>query len=39
MAALESDLSTALALAVLLVVLAAIVLIMSRLLSHHWLDY
>jgi molybdate transport system permease protein len=39
MAALESDLSAALALAVLLVVLAAIVLIMARLLAHHWIDY
>jgi molybdate transport system permease protein len=39
MAALKSDLSAALALAVLLVVLAAIVLIMARLLVHHWIDY
>ena len=38
MAALESDLSAALALAVLLVVMAAVVLIMSRLLAHRWLD-
>src|SRR5215510_13100055 len=39
MAALESDLSAALALAVLLIVMAAIVLIMSRLLAHHWVDH
>jgi molybdate transport system permease protein len=39
MAALESDLSAALALAVLLVVIAAFVLIMSRLLAHHWIDH
>jgi molybdate transport system permease protein len=39
MAALESDLSAALALAVLLVVMAAIVLIMSRLLAHRWIDH
>jgi molybdate transport system permease protein len=39
MTALESDLSAALALAVLLVVMAAIVLIMSRLLALHWIDH
>jgi molybdate transport system permease protein len=39
MAALGSDLCAALAPAVLLVVLAAIVLVMSRLLAHHWTDY
>jgi molybdate transport system permease protein len=39
MAALESDLSAALALAVFLVVVAALVLIMSRLLAHHWIDH
>ena len=39
MAALESDLSAALVLAVLLVVMAAIVLITSRLLAHHWIDH
>jgi molybdate transport system permease protein len=39
MAALESDLSAALALAVLLVVMAAIVLIVSRLLAPRWLDH
>lgn len=38
MAVLESDLSAALALAVLLVVLAALVLIMSRLLAQYWID-
>jgi molybdate transport system permease protein len=38
MAALESDLSAALALAVLLVVLAAAVLVISRLLANRWLD-
>jgi molybdate transport system permease protein len=38
MAALESDLSAALALAVLLVALAAIVLIVSRLIATRWLD-
>jgi len=38
MAALESDLSAALALAVLLVAVAAIVLIVSRLLAHRWID-
>jgi len=38
MAALETDLSAALALAVLLVVLAALVLITSRLLAHRWLN-
>jgi molybdate transport system permease protein len=39
MAALESDLSAALALAVLLVAIAAVVLILSRLLSHRWIGY
>jgi molybdate transport system permease protein len=39
MAALESDLSAALALAVLLVVMAAVVLTMSRLLAQRWLDH
>jgi molybdate transport system permease protein len=39
MAALESDLSAALALAVLLVVMAALVLLMSRLLAQHWIDH
>jgi molybdate transport system permease protein len=39
MAALESDLSAALALAVLLVVIAAFVLIMSRLLAHQRIDH
>jgi molybdate transport system permease protein len=39
MAALESDLSAALALAVLLVMLSAIVLTTSCLLAHHWIDY
>jgi molybdate transport system permease protein len=39
MAALESDLSAALALAVLLVALAAIVLVLSRLLAQHWVDH
>ena len=39
MAALESDLSAALALAVLLVVMAAIVLITSRLLAQRWIDH
>jgi molybdate transport system permease protein len=38
MAALESDLSAALALAVLLVVMAAAVLILSRLLAQGWLE-
>lgn len=38
MAALESDLSAALALAVLLVVMAAAVLVVSRLLAQRWLD-
>jgi molybdate transport system permease protein len=38
MAALESDLSAALALAVLLVVMAAAVLVASRLLAQRWLD-
>jgi molybdate transport system permease protein len=38
MAALESDLSAALALAVLLVMLAAAVLVVSRLLADRWLD-
>jgi molybdate transport system permease protein len=38
MAALESDLSAALALAVLSVVMAAAVLVVSRLLAQHWLD-
>jgi molybdate transport system permease protein len=39
MAALESDLSAALALAVLLVAMAAIVLIVSRLLTRRWADH
>jgi molybdate transport system permease protein len=39
MAALESDLSAALALAVLLVAIAAVVLILSRLLSRRWIGY
>jgi molybdate transport system permease protein len=39
MTALESDLSAALALAVLLVVLAAAVLILSRMLAGRWLDH
>jgi molybdate transport system permease protein len=39
MAALESDLSSALALAVLLVVLAAAVLVVSRVLAQRWLDH
>jgi molybdate transport system permease protein len=39
MAALESDLSAALALAVLLVVMAAIILITFRLLAHRWIDH
>jgi molybdate transport system permease protein len=39
MAALESDLSAALALAVLLVVLAAAVLVVSRVLAQRWLDH
>jgi molybdate transport system permease protein len=39
MAALESDLSAALAMAVLLVAMAAVVLIMSRLLAHRWIDH
>jgi molybdate transport system permease protein len=39
MAALESDLSAALALAVILVVLAAAVLVVSRLLAQRWLDH
>jgi molybdate transport system permease protein len=39
MAALESDLSAALALAVLLVVLAAGVLVVSRMLANRWLDH
>jgi molybdate transport system permease protein len=39
MAALESDLSAALALAVLLVVMAAAVLVVSRLLAKRWLDH
>jgi molybdate transport system permease protein len=38
MAALESDLSSALALAVLLVVIAAAVLVVSRILAQRWLD-
>jgi molybdate transport system permease protein len=38
MAALESDLSAALALAVLLVLMAAAVLVVSRLLAQRWLD-
>jgi molybdate transport system permease protein len=38
MAALESDLSAALALAVLLVVLAAAVLVLSRMLAGRWID-
>jgi molybdate transport system permease protein len=38
MAALESDLSAALALAVLLVVMAAAVLVVSRVLARRWLD-
>jgi molybdate transport system permease protein len=38
MAALESDLSAALALAVLLVVMAAAVLVISRVLANRWLD-
>ena len=39
MAALESDLSAALALAVLLVVMAAAVLVVSRMLAKRWLDH
>jgi molybdate transport system permease protein len=39
MAALESDLSAALALAVLLVVMAAAVLVVSRMLATRWLDH
>jgi molybdate transport system permease protein len=39
MAALESDLSAALALAVLLVVMAALVLTTSRLLAHRWIEH
>jgi molybdate transport system permease protein len=39
MTALESDLSAALALAVLLVVMAAAVLVVSRLLAKRWLDH
>jgi molybdate transport system permease protein len=39
MAALESDLSAALALAVLLVALAAVVLVLSRMLDDRWLDH
>jgi molybdate transport system permease protein len=39
MAALESDLSAALALAVLLVVMAAAVLVVSRILATRWLDH
>jgi molybdate transport system permease protein len=39
MAALESDLSSALALAVLLVVLAAAVLVVSRMVANRWLEY
>jgi len=38
MTALESDLSAALALAVLLVVMAAAVLMVSRMIGKHWLD-
>jgi molybdate transport system permease protein len=38
MAALESDLSAALALAVLLILMAAAVLVLSRLLAQRWLD-
>jgi molybdate transport system permease protein len=38
MAALESDLSAALALAVLLVAMAAAILVMSRVLAQRWLD-
>jgi ABC-type sulfate transport system permease component len=38
MAALESDLSAALALAVLLVVMAAVILAVSRMLAQRWLD-
>jgi molybdate transport system permease protein len=39
MAALESDISAALALAVLLVVMAAVVLVVSRMLANRWLDH
>jgi molybdate transport system permease protein len=39
MAALESDLSAALALAALVVVMAAAVLVMSRMLANRWLGH
>jgi molybdate transport system permease protein len=38
MAALETDLSAALALAVMLVGIAAAVLVLSRVMADHWID-